>query len=721
MASWRGRGPLQPAELAEAAVMADVSVALILIGWLLPITSLFIAAAATPMAAVAARNRPRAVLAGAVAGSTVGMLIAGTGLAVNVAGCAVIGTLLGVAWRRRWSTARMMLIATVSLWPPAAIGADVALVVFSQLRRLALDQIQNTWDGAKVNLRDLGLVRLGHLGDPGVHWLVNNWAIGVPAALLIGIAVSAMVGRMLAWPPLMRLERTRIAPPSARDKSAAAGVGPDARAGDGGDDRSAGKGAGGAGGAGGGSSLQAAGPVPVELVDVGHTYPGMTTPALQGVSLTVEPGQFVAVVGPNGSGKSTLARILGGRPPTSGQVRRPAAAAPGRPGGTAVIFQRPESQVLGVRVRDDLVWGLPRHHTVDVDGLLGRVGLSGFADRETSTLSGGELQRLAVASALARRPRLLISDESTAMVDAQGRALLSELLATLASDEGLAVVHVTHRLEEARRAHRTLFLDRGRLVAGPASVAPVRAAPAGVSEALARRRPPEDGGAGKSVELAGVGHVYSARSPWAHRALLGVDLTVNAGEAVMLVGHNGSGKSTLAWILAGLLVPTEGQARLDGKPLDRRLGQVALSFQHARLQLLRSTVRSDVRAASGTDAAGADAALELVGLDPGELGNRAIDQLSGGQQRRVALAGMLARRPGVLVLDEPFAGLDDRARRGLTVLLRRLRTEMGLTLILVSHDTEGAEQLVDRLVTLDHGRIVADDPIGELAGTGGQS
>ncbi|MDQ1427090.1 MAG: energy-coupling factor transport system ATP-binding protein, partial [Acidimicrobiaceae bacterium] len=101
-ASWRGRGPLCPQELAEAAVLADVSVALITIGWLLPATTVFIAAAAAPMAAVAARNRPRAVLAAAIAGTTVGMLIAGTGLASNVAGCAVIGALLGIAWRRKW-------------------------------------------------------------------------------------------------------------------------------------------------------------------------------------------------------------------------------------------------------------------------------------------------------------------------------------------------------------------------------------------------------------------------------------------------------------------------------------------------------------------------------------------------------------------------------------------------------------------------------------------
>jgi energy-coupling factor transport system ATP-binding protein len=130
---------------------------------------------------------------------------------------------------------------------------------------------------------------------------------------------------------------------------------------------------------------------------------------------------------------------------------------------------------------------------------------------------------------------------------------------------------------------------------------------------------------------------------------------------------------------------------------------------------------SDVRAASGVDTQAAAAALQLVGLDARDLANRSIDQLSGGQQRRVALAGMLARRPEVVILDEPFAGLDDGSRRGLISVLRRLRTEVGLTLVLVSHDTDGADQLVDRVVTLDHGRVVGDDRIGEVAPAAGGS
>ena len=676
---WRRRSvPLRPAELAEAAVLADVSVVLCLIGWLFPLASVLIAAATAPMAAIAARNRPRAVVAGAVAGTTVALLIAGTGLAGNVAGCAVIGALLGVSWRRHWGVARMLAVAVTVLWPVVAAGALGALAVLSTLRKLALAQITNTWSGASLSLRQMGLVNVSRWIDPGVRWLVTYWWIGVPAILLVVIVVSASVGRLLAWPVLGRLERVGIRPAPGSPPA--------------------------------GPPMET-GPVPVQLIGVSYRYPGMAAPALDDVSLTVRPGELVAVVGPNGSGKSTLARILGGRAPTSGEVRRPGAAAPGRSGGTAMIFQRPESQVLGVRVRDDLVWGLPADHAVDALRLLARVGLTGFADRETSTLSGGELQRLAIAAALARGPRLLISDESSAMVDASGRELLTDLLAGLAAGEGIAVVHVTHRPEEAARADRIVYLDAGRVVAAP-SRPPTDPAGVGGAGPLPGYGPP--GGGGSVLALTGVGHVYSAGSPWSHRALRDIDLTIGPGEGVLVVGHNGSGKSTLAWILAGLLSPAEGSATLDGRPLDQCLGQVALSFQHARLQLLRTTVRSDVRAASGVDGAAADAALALVGLDPAEIGPRAVDQLSGGQQRRVALAGMLARRPGVLILDEPFAGLDVAGREGLIEVLRRLQATRGVTLVLVSHDTDGAERLATRVISLERGVIVSDRSLSDV-------
>ena len=214
------------------------------------------------------------------------------------------------------------------------------------------------------------------------------------------------------------------------------------------------------------------------------------------------------------------------------------------------------------------------------------------------------------------------------------------------------------------------------------------------------------------IELAGVGHVYSRNTPWARRALTGVDMTVEVGQGVLVVGANGSGKSTLAWILAGLLVPTEGTATISGEPLDRAGSKVAISFQHARLQLFRPTVGADVAWGRGVEKEDVDPALEAVGLDPEEIRDRRIDALSGGQQRRVALAGLLARRPELLILDEPFAGLDHEGRETLIGVLGRLRAN-GLAIVVVSHDYEDAEEYVDRVVALDEGRVCLSGPVSE--------
>src|SRR5689334_19250696 len=175
------------------------------------------------------------------------------------------------------------------------------------------------------------------------------------------------------------------------------------------------------------------------------------------------------------------------------------------------------------------------------------------------------------------------------------------------------------------------------------------------------------------IEVRGVGHVYSAKSPWAHRALEGVSLDLPANEQFVVVGANGSGKTTLAWALAGVLVPTEGTVQLDGHKIDLARGETAISFQHARLQLFRPTVAADVRFGTRYPDNVVDGALELVGLDPARFRNRRVDELSGGEQRRVALAGAVIRRPRLLVLDEPLAGLDTPGRHSLVTLLHRIQ------------------------------------------------
>jgi energy-coupling factor transport system ATP-binding protein len=180
------------------------------------------------------------------------------------------------------------------------------------------------------------------------------------------------------------------------------------------------------------------------------------------------------------------------------------------------------------------------------------------------------------------------------------------------------------------------------------------------------------------------------------------------------VGHNGSGKSTLAWILAGLITPSEGRALLEGEPVSGLVGRVGLSFQHARLQVLRPTVLEEVRAAAHVDGRVARAALATVGLDPHQFAGRRADELSGGQLRRVVLAGVIAARPRALVLDEPFAGLDADGRTELDGLLTDLRRRHHLAIVIVSHDLDLPVGLIDRVVELESGRITRDEPIADV-------
>ena len=198
------------------------------------------------------------------------------------------------------------------------------------------------------------------------------------------------------------------------------------------------------------------------------------------------------------------------------------------------------------------------------------------------------------------------------------------------------------------------------------------------------------------LELNGVGHEYGSGTPWATTALRDITFTVHEGEGVLIHGLNGSGKSTLAWIMAGLTLPTAGTCLLDGKPVSDQVGAVAISFQASRLQLMRSRVDLEIASAAGFSVRDRDRvidALATVGLDPA-LAKRRIDQLSGGQMRRVVLAGLLARSPRVLILDEPLAGLDAASQRGLVRLLEELRRRAGLTVVVISHDFSGLEESV---------------------------
>ena len=616
-----------------------------------------------PTGLLAFRYRLRVLMAATVAAGMIAFLIAGLGGFMTVVHCVYIGGLTGIIKRRGRGTLTVIVSSLIAGVAFGAVNVG-ALTLMTRLRHLIFKVMTANMDGVAAFMNRIHMqaaaADLKRYFAVGLHYwqwvLLVYYGVGITVVSLIGWwALSRLLERLRGIPDVHKLE--------AWDGSKGE-EGP-------------------------------VGPVPVRLDRVRFRYPGAGQDALRELSLELRVGEHVAITGPNGSGKTTLMLILAGRNPTSGTVERPGAVGLGKLGGTALVLQHPESQVLGTRVADDVVWGLPPGTEIDVDRLLREVGLEGLAERETGSLSGGELQRLALAAALAREPALLIADEVTTMVDQQGRDALLGVLSGLTKRHRTALVHITHYNNEADSAERTIDLsdspDNAGMVETVNPPAPTVAAAHQEHSAV--------------IEVLGVGYEYGSGTPWAKSALHDVNFVVQQGDGVLIHGGNGSGKSTLAWIMAGLTVPTAGACLMDGRPTHEQVGAVALSFQAARLQLMRSRVDLEVASAAGFSPRDEDrvaAALGVVGLDP-MLAKRRIDQLSGGQMRRVVLAGLLARSPRALILDEPLAGLDAASQRGLLRLLEDLRRGRGLTVVVISHDFAGLEDLCPRTLHLRNG------------------
>ncbi len=623
-----------------------------------------------PMGLLAYRYRLRLLLAATFAGSVIAFLIAGNGGLMGVVTSAYVGGLTGVVKRTRRGMPTVIVTGLIAGFVFGGVNIGL-LAVFTRLRHLIFKAIAANFDGLAAALNRLRL----HGAAVAVQ---RYFAIGLhywPEVLLVYFVVSVVFVSLIGWWALSRvLERMEGIPDV--HKLDVPTVGED----------------------------RPVGPVPVRLDNVRFRYPGAGQDALRELSLEVRAGEHMAITGANGSGKTTLMLILAGREPTSGTVDRPGAVGLGKLGGTAIVLQHPESQVLGARVADDVVWGLPPGTAVDVPQLLREVGLEDLAERDTGALSGGELQRLALAAALAREPALLIADEVTSMVDQEGRDALLGVLAGLTKRHRTTLVQITHYNNEADCAERTINL----------SDSPDNTEMVEIADTPAPTGPVDHGSHAPVLELVGVGHEYASGTPWAKTALRDVSFVVEQGDGLLIHGGNGSGKSTLAWIMAGLTVPTTGACLLDGRPTHEQVGAVALSFQAARLQLMRSRVDLEVASAAGfsaRDHSRVVAALAAVGLDPA-LATRRVDQLSGGQMRRVVLAGLLARSPRALILDEPLAGLDAASRRGLLPLLEDLRRERDLTVVVISHDFAGLEGLCPRTLRLRDGTL---EPVSAAA------
>jgi energy-coupling factor transport system ATP-binding protein len=492
-----------------------------------------------------------------------------------------------------------------------------------------------------------------------------------------------------------------------------------------------------------------------------YVYPEASGPALRDVSLTLAPGELVLLAGRSACGKSTLLRAACGLVPHfhGGEIEGRIEVAgidalANGPGELAAavgyVAQDPETQVVSTTVAAEIE--LPLEMRGDLQGSRARaveevalaLAIPHLLDRAVDTLSGGELQRVALAAALVTRPRLVLLDEPTSQLDPVAGDELIWLLRRLNEEWGVTIFLAEHRLERClAAADRVVAMDGGAVAFDGAardflgwaqradqaletpaarlfSLCGIEPLPVGVRDA--RRtldgtgvdRPPHPPSR-RTIDPRPPDPALKAKSLWVELdagegprdVLRGLDLIVNRGERVALMGRNGAGKSTLLRTAAGLLDPVQGKAEVPQG--------LALLTQNPSDYLVRERVKDELPGKDGL------AALRVVGLE------RDLDadprDLSGGERQRLALAIALAGRmtgdavPGLIALDEPTRGMD-RARKDELVDLIADLAARGAALLVATHDVEFAAGFAERVVLLGDGVVIADGPAEEILSGG---
>lgn len=504
--------------------------------------------------------------------------------------------------------------------------------------------------------------------------------------------------------------------------------------------------------------------------------------ALNGLSLDIAQGSYTAILGANGSGKSTFAKLVNVlEMPDSGSVvvlgidTRDEEQFWDIRENTACVFQNPDNQIVGTVVEEDVAFG-PENLGVPnpelrnrVNQALADVGISDLANRQTSALSGGQKQKLAIAGALAMNPTILILDESTAMLDPNSRDEFLSVVERLREEKNLTVITITHDMTEAARCEYIYVIDKGEVAikGTPSEVfsdeykvnkyaleLPVHIKvtqeiaksigvhlnqdqikdedtcidtimsiidKAKVKVASGEKPPKPEHSNNIILSVKGLNYWYEKGGV---QILHDMNLDVYEGEVLAIVGKSGCGKTTLISHMNALYRPQQGEITLKAgdnelhasnrKHIMELRQNVGLVFQYPEYQLFEETSYRDIayglRKMGLTDKEQSERiheAARLVGLDEDLLNESPFD-LSGGQKRRVAMAGVIAMRPKVLVLDEPASGLDPKGRKDMFRMIANLRNH-GTTIILVSHNMDEAAANADRICCIKDGRIVAID------------
>ncbi|MBN2626367.1 MAG: ABC transporter ATP-binding protein [Spirochaetales bacterium] len=511
----------------------------------------------------------------------------------------------------------------------------------------------------------------------------------------------------------------------------------------------------------------------IELNNLTYRFRRKDDPVLEDISFSLEKGTFNILVGPGGSGKSTLCRILDGRIPHL--LRGDLTGDVFLEGKSALdlemkdisccvgsVFQDPETMFATLTVEDEIAFGPENLLRVrdkireDVEKLLGLTGIGTYRHNLVWNLSGGQIQKLGLASVLAMEPKLIILDEPTANLDPASTSQVHELILSL-REQGMTVLLVTRELDEfLAEADQLLVLDRGKLLYRgepygilsergndleqrgiwlPETVEiglelrrrgyPVDRIPVRVRETLeliqqlnlvsegtvltGRDSPTRDETASPLIDGRGIRYSYGGGL----YALKGVDIAVRPGEMLAIVGRNGAGKSTLAKLLIGLNKCREGSLNLFGKNSRRwkvpdLANHISLVFQNPEHQFLTDTVADEIdyslqsRGVNDPEERIRERGKMLGQLGLSEEAERHPFTLSAGNKRRLGVATMLVGHPEVLIVDEPTYGQDREMTRTLMTLLREIR-DRGIAVVMISHDMRLVSEYADRVVVMSEG------------------
>jgi energy-coupling factor transport system ATP-binding protein len=476
----------------------------------------------------------------------------------------------------------------------------------------------------------------------------------------------------------------------------------------------------------------------IELEGVSYAYPRTGRDAISGISLFVRPGECIMITGPSGSGKTTLCMAAAGileheyggektgKVTLFGKNVQDYQGISDISGHVGMVFDDPEAQLLFTTVEEELLSALerrglsPEEVKTRLDAVMEITHLTSLRNRAPHALSGGQKQRVVLAATLVLGTDILILDEPTAELDERGTDSIISILRDLKA-RGKTIILTEHKFARFRDlVDRLVVLEEGRIrsMGPPDSISGddyvkgvIYPDFTGIRDfsipALPSDRPP-------LLTTRDLEFMYGEVS-----ALRGVNLSIQAGEFIAIVGENGSGKTTLIKHFIGLLRPTRGEVIVDGK--DSKNSSVAdlahsvgLVFQNPDHMFFADTVEEEI--AFGIDNLGIpdkDTVMEKVLQETGLTHTRSLYPrwLSRGERQRLAIACVLAMQPRVIILDEPTTGLDGREAREIMELLKHLQRD-GRTIVMVTHSRQIAGECADRIITMEEGRIISDTARG---------